>query len=87
MGMNPKKKTAIPNNAINIGEHFLFLTILSPINPKIETRKKYAMNSNITNYFTSLTKSDDEFNSSWLANIDPVINIDNPQIKSVKEKI
>ena len=49
MGMNPKKKTVIPNNAINIGEHFLFLTILSPINPKIETRKKYAMNSNITN--------------------------------------
>jgi hypothetical protein len=41
----------------------------------------------MTNYFTSLTKSDDEFNSSWLANIEPVINIDNPQIKRVTEKI
>ena len=85
--MNPKKNTVIPNNAINLGAHFLFFTILSPINPNIETRKKYATNCKMTNYFTSLTKSDDEFNSSWLANIEPVINIDNPQIKRVTEKI
>lgn len=85
--MNPKKNTVVPNAAIIKGAHFLFFTIFIPINPKIETRKKYATNWNITNYFTSLTKSDDEFNSSWLANIDPVTNIDNPQIKRVTEKI
>ena len=87
IGMNPKKNTVKPSPAINIGPHFLFLTILTPINPKIETKKKYATNYKITNYLTSLTKSDDEFNSSWLANIEPVINIDNPQIKSVTEKM
>jgi hypothetical protein len=64
IGMNPKKNIVIPNAAINIGAHYLFFTIFNPINPKIETRKKYATNYNITNYFTSLTKSEDEFNSS-----------------------
>ena len=87
IGMNPKKNTVMPNPAINIGPHFLFLTILTPINPKIETKKKYATNCKITNYFTYLTKSDDEFNSSWLANIEPVTNIDTPHKKSVTEKI
>ena len=87
IGMNPKKNTVKPNPAINKGPHFLFLTILTPINPKIEVKKKYATNYKITNYFTNLTKSCDEFNSSWLANIEPVTNIDNPHIKSVTEKI
>jgi hypothetical protein len=64
IGINPKKNTVNPNPAINKGQHFLFLTILTPIKPKIETKKKYATNYKITNYFTCLTKSDDEFNSS-----------------------
>jgi hypothetical protein len=87
IGMNPKKNTVMPNPAIKKGPHFLFLTILTPINPNIEAKKKYATNYKITNYFTNLTKSDDEFNSSWLAKIEPVTNIDNPQIKRVTEKI